>query len=287
MNDETKGLFQVHLGIFLTAFIALFAKLIPLSPTLITLGRVFFASVVLFAILKFKKQKFSLENSKDLFYLVLLGVIFAIHMVTFFYSAQLSTIAISLVTVYLYPIFVAILEPYLFKEKIKLKNVALALVALLGVMLIVPEFKLENNIAKGVAFGLVSAFSLAVILVSNKKYIKKYPSELLTFYQFGISTVVLLPFLLIENFKVTNQDIILLFLVGAVFTVGGYNLRIIGMKYINAYRASIIGTIEPVYGTILAAIILGEVPEIRTIVGGAIILATCLYATIQKQKSDN
>jgi len=282
MNDETKGLLQVHLGILLTSFIALFAKLIPLSPTLITLGRVFFASAALFVILKLKNQKLSLENSKDLVYLVLLGIIFAIHMVTFFYSAQLSTIAISLVTIYTYPLFVAILEPYLFKEKIKLKNVALALVALLGVMLIVPEFKLENNIAKGVVFGLVSAFTFAVLLVSNKKYIKKYSSELLTFYQFGVSVIVLLPFMFIESFKVTNQDIMMLFLVGAVFTVGGYNLLILGMKHIKAHRASIIATIEPVYGTILAILILGEVPELRTILGGIIVLATCLYATIKK-----
>jgi drug/metabolite transporter (DMT)-like permease len=55
------------------------------------------------------------------------------------------------------------------------------------------------------------------------------------------------------------------------------------MKYVKAQLASIIATLEPVYGIVFAALLLGEIPELRTIVGGAIILLAITYAVSKKQ----
>ncbi|MBI2774394.1 DMT family transporter [Candidatus Dependentiae bacterium] len=118
----------------------------------------------------------------------------------------------------------------------------------------------------------------------NKKYTNNYPSKVLTFYQFGVGAVILLPFILIEKFSVTAMDIALLVLLGAVFTVGGYTLFINALKYLKAQRVSIIATLEPVYSIALAFFILGEIPELRTIAGGALILAASVYTTLRKSR---
>ena len=51
------------------------------------------------------------------------------------------------------------------------------------------------------------------------------------------------------------------------------------MKRIRARAASIISSLEPVYGVLLALIFLGEVPALRTILGGAVILGAALAVT--------
>ncbi|MBI3413637.1 MAG: EamA family transporter [Candidatus Aenigmarchaeota archaeon] len=52
------------------------------------------------------------------------------------------------------------------------------------------------------------------------------------------------------------------------------------MKKIKAQTASVIATLEPVYGILFAALLLGEVPESKVIIGGSIILLTVIYKTI-------
>ena len=79
-----------------------------------------------------------------------MGVILAIHWTTFFKSIQVSTVAIGLLTFSTFPVFVTFLEPYFFKEKIKLSDVVIAIVTFLGVMLVIQKFELGNNLTQGV-----------------------------------------------------------------------------------------------------------------------------------------
>ena len=51
------------------------------------------------------------------------------------------------------------------------------------------------------------------------------------------------------------------------------------MKRIRAQAASIISSLEPVYGILLALIFLGEVPAFRTVLGGAVVLGAALAVT--------
>jgi drug/metabolite transporter (DMT)-like permease len=42
-----------------------------------------------------------------------------------------------------------------------------------------------------------------------------------------------------------------------------------------------IACLEPVYGTALAALLLGEVPSVRTVAGGLLVLGVAFYATVR------
>jgi len=71
---------------------------------------------------------------------------------------------------------------------------------------------------------------------------------------------------------------------GFFCTALSHTLFIQGMKRIRAQTASIISSLEPVYGILLALFLLGEVPAVRTLVGGAVILTAVLIVT-WKEKS--
>ena len=166
---------------------------------IIVLGRVFFSSIFLLIIILYLKKDIKLKQKKHYFYLVLMGVILAIHWSTFFKSIQVSTVAIGLLTFSTFPVFVTFLEPYFFKEKIKLSDIVIAIVTLLGVMLVIPKFELGNNLTQGVMWGIVSGFTYAILSMLNRKFVKEYSSPVIAFYEQFVATIVLIPFLFLQK----------------------------------------------------------------------------------------
>jgi drug/metabolite transporter (DMT)-like permease len=79
--------------------------------------------------------------------------------------------------------------------------------------------------------------------------------------------------------RLDNRDIILLLILGIFCTALSHSLFIKGMRHIKAQTAAIISSLEPVYGIIMALFILKEVPSLRTILGGIVILGTALAVT--------
>ena len=55
-----------------------------------------------------------------------------------------------------------------------------------------------------------------------------------------------------------------------------------GLKRVKAQTLSLIGGLESVYGILLAAILLGQPPTLREVIGGTVVLGVSLYATLKK-----
>ncbi|MBC8486864.1 MAG: EamA family transporter [Bacteroidetes bacterium] len=280
MKQKTKNLIEIHLAVFLFGLAGLFGKLLSLPPTIIVLGRVLFASISLLLIIFYFKENLKLKNKNDYFYLALLGVILAIHWATFFKSIQVSTVAIGLLTFSTFPVFVTFLEPIFFKEKLKSRNILIAIITLIGVALVIPKFDISDNATLGVVWGVISGFTFAILSILNKKYVKNYSSLVIAFYQDATATIALLPFLLLTAVTFTTKDILLLILLGVIFTGVSHSLFIKGLANIKAHTASIIASLEPVYGIIFAIFIVNEVPTLRVILGGIIILGATFFVTI-------
>jgi drug/metabolite transporter (DMT)-like permease len=282
---KNKSLIEIHTAVLFFGLAGLFGKLILLPALIIVLGRVIFATIFLALLSLYLKQNIKLNPKKDYFYLFLLGIILALHWWTFFQSIQVSTVAVGLLTYSTFPIFVTFLEPYFFKEKIKPSAIYLALITFLGVILVVPRFEIANNITQGVLWGMASGLTFAVLSVLNRKYVKKYSSLVIAFYQDSAAAIVLVPFLFLMEFTITFKDILLLILLGVCFTAIAHTLFIKGLTNVKAQTASIIACLEPVYGIVMASFILGEIPGLRIISGGMLILSATFYATIKHKSS--
>lgn len=283
MNTKNRSLAEIHLAVFLFGVSGLFGKLLLLPPMIIVLGRVFFSSTFLLIIMLYLKRDIKLKQRKHYFNLVAMGVILAIHWSTFFKSIQVSTVAIGLLTFSTFPVFVTFLEPYFFKEKIKLSDVIIAIVTFLGVVLVIPKFQLGNNLTQGVLWGVTSGFTYAILSMFNRKYVKEYSSLIIAFYEQLGATIVLIPFLFLQNPSFQTKDILLLVLLGTVFTGISHSLFINGLKNIKTQIAGIISCLEPVYGIIFAIFLLREIPTLKEALGGIIILSTVFYSTIKSK----
>lgn len=281
MNKKNKSLIETHLAVLLFGISGLFGKLLSMNPMIIVFGRVLFSSIFLFIIILILKKSLRLK-SQHYFHLIIMGIVLAIHWSTFFKSIQMSTVAIGLLTFSTFPIFITFIEPYFFKEKIKLSDIISAIITFTGILLVIPKFEIGSMI--GVLWGILSGFTYAILSILNKKYVMEYSSITIAFYEQIIATIILFPFFFIQKPIFSNRDIVLLLILGVIFTGISHLLFINGLKNIKAHTAGIISSLEPVYGIFFAALLLKEIPSIREILGGILIFSTVVYTTIRIKK---
>ncbi len=283
MSARNKSLIEIHLSVFLFGISGLFGKLLSLPPMIIVFGRVFFSSIFLFILLRVLKKGIRLKDKKHYLYLTIMGIILAIHWSTFFKSIQISTVAIGLLTFSTFPVFVTFLEPYFLKEKIKLKDIVLALITFSGVVLVIPQFELGNSMTQGVLWGIISGFTYAILSMLNRSYVKGYSGTVIAFYEQFVAAIVLIPFLFIQKAIFSSKDILLLIVLGVIFTGISHSLFINGLKNIRTQTAGILSSLEPVYGIVFAAFLLKELPTLREVLGGILILGTVMYTSIKSK----
>ena len=122
--------------------------------------------------------------------------------------------------------------------------------------------------------------------LANRKFSSGYPASLVSFYEQATATAVLLPALFVLKPSFTALDIGMLAIMGIVFTAIAHTLFIGGLRTVKVRTAGIITGLESVYGVVAALLFLGEIPGIREVVGGAIILAVALYSTLASTRSN-
>ena len=68
-----------------------------------------------------------------------------------------------------------------------------------------------------------------------------------------------------------------------VFTALSHTLFIGSLRTIRAQTASVVSCLEPVYGILLAALFLGEIPSRREVLGGAVVFACAIWGSLKKE----
>ena len=284
MKQKNTALLYTHIAVFFFGLSGVIAKDISQSALIVVAGRVFFASVILLIIALIRRTSLKIASKKDLIPILLMGIILAAHWGLFFWSVKISSVAIGLLTVSTFPIFAAILEPIFFHEKLHFRSVIASIIALIGIGLVVPEFSLSSEGFTGVLAGTGAGFLFAVLSLINRNYINKYPGITLAFYQDLIALVVLLPFVVILQPSISMPDILKLAFLGVFCTGLAHTLFIISLKNLKATTAGIVTMLEPVYGVLLAIPIFGEIPNLKTILGGIVILSVAIYITKFSEK---
>ncbi|MDA1060431.1 MAG: DMT family transporter [bacterium] len=279
--NKSRVLLELNFATLLLSVVALFLRVISLSATFTALFRAMFAAAALFIFILLSKQSFRFKNIKEYLFVLLLGILFSAHWVAFFYSVKISSVAVSMIAVFTFPIMTVFLEPLFFRQKIRIVDIFIALAVLFGVILVVPEFNIQNDITRGVLFGLLSALLYSMRLIVIKKYLIKSPSSVLMFYQVFITAIVLSPMLYFYDYSFHGNDLLFLILLGVIFTALAHTMFIRSLRSLKVKTASIITGIQPVYATILAIFILNEIPSMRVVFGGIIIVFAVIFESVK------
>lgn len=282
-QNHKKDILYLHLGVMLFSFSGIIAQYVEVPSILAAMGRVLCSSTLLFVIAKIKKESLKLDNTKDYIAIIATGIVLAIHWVTFFHSIQTSTVAIGAITFTTFPLFITFIEPIVFHEKLKMKSIIRALFVFLGVMITVPEFSLDNQMTIGILWGMISSFTYAIATMANRYFSKKYTSRTVCIYEQGTAALVLLPSFFLVPAVWRVQDVIGIIFVGCICTAFAYSFYITAQRRVKAQTAGIIAGMETVYGIFFAFVLLGEVPTVRELIGGAMILGISILTSLDKK----
>jgi drug/metabolite transporter (DMT)-like permease len=274
----SRGLVYAHAAVLCFGLAGVLGKLSGLPAPVITLGRVVFASAALAVVALARGQAAAPRGRRDRVILLGQGALLAVHWTAFFEAINVSSVAVGLLSFSSFPLFTAMLEPALLRQRPSRLQVAAALLVLPGIWLLVPSFSLEDRTTAGVAWGVFSGATFALLSVANRWLGRSYSSVTISLYQDGVAGVLLLPALALAPVAAwTPQSLVILLVLGVVGTALAHTLFIESMRDITAQSASLLASLEPVWGIAFGLLLLGEVPTARTLVGGAIIVfATAL-----------
>lgn len=279
MSPRTLALWQLLGAVLLSSLTALFAKLIDLPVTQIIFWRSIIASLALWIFLLVTKKTILLGDRREYWFFMGSGMLLAIHWVTYFYSIKLSTVAIGIIALYTYPIATIILEPFFDRVRHRTSDLVVGLVAFGGVFLMAPAFEWSNATTRGICWGVFSATVYAIRNILIRKHVKKYTAPTVMLYQVVATSLFLLPFV-IGQFEIYPPETIgKLVLLGVVFTAIHHTLFAAVLKVFSVKTASIIASIQPAIAAVFAWLILDEIPGLRVIVGGLIVMGTAAFET--------
>lgn len=207
--------------------------------------------------------------------------------VLYFYTIENTTLSIAAILLYTSPFFVMILSFFFFKQKITWKMSLALIIAIIGCFLTTgiigshvslnPEF-IFTGVLAGFFYSLYSIFSTVII--------KKYSPMTLIFYTFMFATIGLAPLAkpIIYISHINMISSIFVFLIGTVSTLIPFFLYTLGLKYIEAGKASILSFVEPMTATLLGIAIFHEQLTIQNITGITLIFIAMIILNLKSKK---
>lgn len=284
MHPVKKSLWSLHVTVILLGATALFSKILPLSAVDITLGRAFVACIVLFGIVKLFRKSIRLDNKKDYFVALFLGLLMAAHWVSYFAAMQYSSVSVGMIALFTFPVMTVLLEPFFEGLRLVWQDLVSAVVVLFGIFLIVPEVSLENEATQGVLIGILSAVLYAVRNLVHRKHFSHYSGAHAMAYQTLVIFISLSFFSTDELFKASQETYIGLIILGIFLTAMPHALIAASLRHLRAKTFSLIACMQPLYGVGLAILVLDEQPRWQTLVGGLLVISAAIYETINTQK---
>mgnify|MGYP001041914603 CR=1 FL=1 len=283
-NSYSKNLAFLLLATLFISTSGVLGKYIAMPPEAIILFRALFASSFIYLFCKIKKVDLSIHAKKDKISFLISGVFMGAHWVTYFYALKLSNVAIGMLSMFTFPIMTAFLEPFFTKQKLSLTHVFLGILVLVGIYFLVPDFSIENNQAKGILFGIFSALCYSLRNLITKKSVTNYDSSAIMLYQLIVVTIILLPVLFISDISNLESQLPFLVLVALLTTAIGHTMLVNSLQHFSVATASIIGSIQPIFGIIIAYFFINEIPNKNTFIGGSLILLTVIIESLRSKK---
>ncbi|NCP53538.1 MAG: DMT family transporter, partial [Flavobacteriales bacterium] len=192
-NSNLKNLFWLLVSVLFVSTSGVLGRYIAMPIEVILWFRATFATLFLYVFLRFKKTDLRIQQRKEYLPFFIGGVFMALHWVTYFYALKLSNVGLGMLSLYTFPVIIALLEPFILKVKFQGIHLLFSFLILLGLYILTPKFDLESTQVKGILFGILSAFCYAFRILILKKHAVNYDGTVLMFYQVIIVSILLLP----------------------------------------------------------------------------------------------
>jgi len=281
MRPRNVSLIQLNVAVLMWGGTAMFAKGIALPvPHAICLRSLIGAGAMLLFLLAVKSQ-LRVNKARHYGLMATLGLLLCLHWLAYFKALKVSTAAVAILALQTYPVITALIEPFLFRERLRKSDVALAVLVFTGIVIMTPKMSLSNTTTQGIVLGIVSGQFFMVRNLLIRKYVHQYSGSTLMFWQMLVAGLVLVPWLLTGAWDYSPRTGGLLVLFAVVFTALPHTLFSASLKHLSAKTVGIIATLLPFYGAFFGYLIHDETLAFRTVFGGLIVLVAIAFETLR------
>jgi drug/metabolite transporter (DMT)-like permease len=277
MKDKTKALLYILFSTISFSIMGLFVRYIQDLPVI---QKVFFRNSIsfilaLFLIIKSKPVNFTSYTGKmeSQFFLLTRSVLGFIGVFLNFYAITHLKLADSQILNRLSPIWVTIVAVIFLKESYNRNQIFSIILALVGAIFVIkPQFSMDILPGiSGIASGITAGVSYTIL-----RYLRgKEKPETIIFYFSFFSIMASFPLMIFNYIPPSMTQLIMLLLTGLFASFGQLGLTY-GFRYAEAGKVSIFTYTGIIFSTLIGFIVWKEIPDLWSILGGLLILASAL-----------
>ncbi|PRB04916.1 EamA family transporter [Chryseobacterium sp. MYb7] len=248
--------------------------------------RFFFSALMVGGYLLYSRESFKI-NKKEALILAILGICYALSSEFLFLGYDFLTPGIASTVLFIYPIIVALIMLFFYKEKLTKLSGASLLLAFAGVIVLCLKGNgLEINFA-GLGIVMLSSLFYALYMVIVNKSNIKVSGFKLTFYSMFFTSIFFMTKALManESFAIPSTEVFINFLIFAFLTTVISSLCLVfAIKYIGSTPVAILGALEPVVAVLISVLMFHEKFTPNLLIGITLILFGVTLNVIGDQK---
>lgn len=288
MTERIKNLILMHFVVLIFGFTGILGKLITIEAVPLVFWRTAIGAVTIYLWLKLR-NKVTKKSWATIAKLCGVGILIAIHWVTFFASIKASNVSIALTMLAVSPMFVGFIEPIIFRRKIDPKEIFIASVVIVGVAI---TLKFSSGYEWGVFLGLISAFFASLFATINGVLVKEYDASNISLVELFFASLVIFLFMAVrgevglELIAIDIMDWVYIIILAVVATSFAFIAFTHVMKVFTPFTTTVAINLEPIYSIILAVLIFGEeeIMGVQFYIGATLIIGAIIINTILKEK---
>ena len=159
---------EAIISLVLMAGVPIFIKFTNANPYTIGIVRLVMASILIGLYMVYRKERLILSR-RHFKKQILIGILFSIHWITYFFSIKIATASIGILGASTYGIHLIFLGWVFLSSKPRIVDIFTIIIAFWGTYLIIPEFSLQNNITLGLVLSIISGLFFAMLPILHQK----------------------------------------------------------------------------------------------------------------------
>lgn len=258
----------------------IFIKLVSWSPFLIAGGRSIISAAVIAVYMKYSKTPVKFCR-----YSFGAGIGLCASCLFFVTANKLTTAANAIVLQYAAPIFILLMTAFIFKQKLKRKEIIAVAITTAGIILFFFDQLSPGNVL-GNIFGILAGVFLALMFVMTGQGGEDDSIRMSgILFAHCMTTAIGLPLGLMNTVSVSGMEILWVVILG-IFQLGiPYVLYAVASRDCPPLACSLIGMLEPLFNPVWVAIFIGEMPGAFAFAGGAVIIGVVTWWCISENNS--
>ena len=286
MSASRKAHWQIHACVLLWGFTAILGKLISLPALALVWWRMLLVSLALLLLPRVWRGLRALPR-KLLCAYAGIGVLVALHWLTFYGSIKLANASVAATCIALAPVFLSLVEPRIAGRKMDWHELLLGLAVVPGVAMVVGG--VPSGMWPGIGAGIVSALLVALFGAWNKRLVEHADPLTVTCVELGSGML----FLGLMAWPMAwllgtagpplpipgARDAGYLLLLAMACTLLPFALSLVALRSLSAFQAQLAVNLEPVYAIVLAILLLDEQRELSaTFYAGVAVVLLAVFA---------